>query len=141
MAALRSYPATKTYFVPAIESPSHHQPVHVHTGETNWSVGQEIVSQFYSIFLNLVTQLFKFFHKYRPESKAQKRERLRNLAKTKAKGGQLPAVKKIIAVKYGIHNITRLIEQKKAVLVAIAHDVDPIEVGNIINCSSLHLSL
>lgn len=78
--------------------------------------------------LSLVTQLFKFFHKYRPESKAQKRERLRNLAKTKAKGGQLPAVKKIIAVKYGIHNITRLIEQKRAVLVAIAHDVDPIEV-------------
>ncbi|XP_003387052.1 PREDICTED: 60S ribosomal protein L7a-like [Amphimedon queenslandica] len=86
------------------------------------------INQFtYTLEKPTVTQLFKFFHKYRPESKAQKRERLRNLAKTKAKGGQLPAVKKIIAVKYGIHNITRLIEQKKAILVAIAHDVDPIE--------------
>ena len=90
--------------------------------------------------LSLVTQLFKFFHKYRPESKAQKRERLRNLAKTKAKGGQLPAVKKIIAVKYGIHNITRLIEQKRAVLVAIAHDVDPIEVEEFLKIQTSTLS-
>ena len=90
--------------------------------------------------LSLVTQLFKFFHKYRPESKAQKRERLRNLAKTKAKGGQLPAVKKIIAVKYGIHNITRLIEQKRAVLVAIAHDVDPIEVEEFFKMQTSTLS-
>ncbi len=75
-----------------------------------------------------VSQLFKFIHKYRPESKAQKRERLRNLAQVKAKGEKLPILKKTIAVKYGIHNITRLIEQKKALLVVIAHDVDPIEV-------------
>lgn len=92
-----------------------------------------------ALSLSLVTQLFKFFHKYRPESKAQKRERLRNLAKTKAKGGQLPAVKKIIAVKYGIHNITRLIEQKRAVLVAIAHDVDPIEVEEFFKNADEHV--
>ena len=82
------------------------------------------------IHTRLVTQLFKFLHKYRPESKLQKRERLRNLAQLKAKGEQLPIAKKPITVKYGIHNVTRLIEQKKAQLVIIAHDVDPIEVGS-----------
>jgi large subunit ribosomal protein L7Ae len=74
-----------------------------------------------------VTDLFKLLHKYRPESKVQKRERLRNLAATKAKGDNLSAGKKPIYVKYGIHNVTRLIENKKASLVVIAHDVDPIE--------------
>ena len=83
----------------------------------------------YTQHLFIVTQLFKLMHKYRPESKIQKRERLRNLAQLKAKGQQLPMVKKTIAVKYGIHNITRLVEEKKALLVVIAHDVDPIEVG------------
>ena len=78
-----------------------------------------------------VTQLFKFIHKYRPESRAQKRERLRSLAQVKAKGEKPPILKKTLAVKYGIHNITRLIEQKKALLVVIAHDVDPVEVSYI----------
>ena len=74
------------------------------------------------------TILFKLFHKYRPESKAAKKERLRNLAKKKAAGEDLPTPKKPITVKYGIHRVTSLIEQKKAQLVVIAHDVDPIEV-------------
>jgi len=34
---------------------------------------------------------------------------------------------KPFAVKYGLNHITTLIEQKKAKLVAIAHDVDPLE--------------
>lgn len=36
--------------------------------------------------------------------------------------------KKPVVVKYGINHVTALIEQKKAKLVVIAHDVDPIEV-------------
>ena len=75
-----------------------------------------------------MTDLFRFMHKYRPESKSQKRERLRNLAKIKAKGDTLPTVKKPFTVKYGLHNVTRLIEQKKALLVVMANNVDPIEV-------------
>ena len=35
---------------------------------------------------------------------------------------------KPLTVKYGINHITALIENKKASLVVIAHDVDPIEV-------------
>ena len=33
----------------------------------------------------------------------------------------------IAEIKYGLNHITTLIEQKKAKLVIIAHDVDPIE--------------
>merc|ERR1712216_752520 len=35
--------------------------------------------------------------------------------------------KKPICIKFGINHITKLCEQKKAQLVVIAHDVDPIE--------------
>ena len=37
-----------------------------------------------------------------------------------------------MVVKYGINHITNLVESKKAQLVVIAHDVDPIEVRNFV---------
>ena len=80
----------------------------------------------------LATQLFRLLHKYRPETKAEKKERLRSLAQKKTEGGDTAAKKKPIVVKYGINHVTNLIEQKKATLVAIAHDVDPIEVGSVV---------
>jgi len=101
------------------------------------------------------TNLFKLLHKYRPETKAEKRSRLREAAKKKVskpkeekkkeekkgeekKGEKKSAEKKEkkpkeapvkhrINVKYGLNHITALIESKKAKLVVIAHDVDPIE--------------
>lgn len=78
----------------------------------------------------LATQLFKLLHKYRPETKAEKKLRLRAAAQKKLEGGGdgVSAGKKPITVKYGINHVTNLIEQKKAQLVVIAHDVDPIEV-------------
>jgi large subunit ribosomal protein L7Ae len=87
---------------------------------------------------NTATQLFKMLMKYRPEDKLQKRKRLLsvaearvNLAKAKAAGEQVeaatPHTKKPHFVKSGINHITRLVEQKKAKLVVIAFDVDPIE--------------
>ena len=60
--------------------------------------------------------------------KAEKKERLRSLAQKKTEGGDTAAKKKPLVIKYGINHVTNLIEQKKATLVAIAHDVDPIEV-------------
>merc|ERR1711900_116825 len=39
-----------------------------------------------------------------------------------------PAAKKPIVLKYGINHITNLVESRKAKLVVIAHDVDPIEI-------------
>ncbi|XP_022958469.1 60S ribosomal protein L7a-2-like [Cucurbita moschata] len=75
---------------------------------------------------NLATNLFKMLLKYRPEDKAQKRERLLKRAQEEAEGKSHDA-KKPIVVKYGLNHVTYLIEQNKAQLVVIAHDVDPIE--------------
>merc|ERR1712189_162725 len=74
------------------------------------------------------TQLFKLLHKYRPETRAEKKARLTAQAESKAAGKQETAGKKPINVKCGINHITNLVEAKKAQLVVIAHDVDPIEI-------------
>eukprot|EP00850_Spirogloea_muscicola_P015257 SM000115S23936 [mRNA] locus=s115:425348:427213:+ [translate_table: standard] len=79
---------------------------------------------------NLATSLFKVLLKYRPEDRAAKRERLRKQAEAEASAkadGKTVETKKPIVVKFGINHITYLIEQGKAQLVVIAHDVDPIE--------------
>ncbi|KAK4746665.1 hypothetical protein SAY87_025702 [Trapa incisa] len=75
---------------------------------------------------NLATNLFKMLLKYRPEDKVAKKERLMAKAKAEAEGKTIEA-KKPIVVKYGLNHVTYLIEQNKAQLVVIAHDVDPIE--------------
>jgi len=71
-------------------------------------------------------QLFKLLSKYKPESKLAKKKRLLATAEAKAKGETVQS-KKPNVVKYGINHITTLVEQNKAKLVIIAHDVDPIE--------------
>ncbi|KAI3673262.1 hypothetical protein L6452_39379 [Arctium lappa] len=75
---------------------------------------------------NLATTLFKMLLKYRPEDKAAKKERLLKRAQAESEGKTAEA-KKPIVVKYGLNHVTYLIEQNKAQLVIIAHDVDPIE--------------
>ncbi|PLW06466.1 hypothetical protein PCANC_02198 [Puccinia coronata f. sp. avenae] len=79
---------------------------------------------------NTATQLFRLMHKYRPESRQQKKARLdaqaEAITKGDAKKGE-PIGKKPIYVKYGLNHIVALIEAKKASLVVIADDVDPIE--------------
>jgi large subunit ribosomal protein L7Ae len=77
---------------------------------------------------NLSLNLFKLLHKYRPEDAAAKKERIAALAAAKEAGGEAQGgSKKPLYVKYGINHITKLCEDKKAQLVVIAHDVDPIE--------------
>lgn len=75
---------------------------------------------------NLATSLFKLLLKYRPEDKAAKKERLLKQAEAE-KDGKTVEGKKPIVVKYGLNQITHLVEAGKAQLVVIAHDVDPIE--------------
>jgi len=72
------------------------------------------------------TQLFKLMNKYRPETKVQRKTRLLKVAEAKTKKETTSSAKPNF-VKFGINHITQLVEQKKARLVAIAHDVDPIE--------------
>eukprot|EP01094_Clydonella_sp_ATCC50884_P030521 TRINITY_DN999_c0_g1_i1.p1 TRINITY_DN999_c0_g1~~TRINITY_DN999_c0_g1_i1.p1 ORF type:complete len:254 (-),score=61.56 TRINITY_DN999_c0_g1_i1:267-1028(-) len=76
---------------------------------------------------NTAAQLLRLGEKYAPETKAAKRERLLAAAKAKVEGGKADAPKKPYTLKYGLNHITALVEQKKASLVIIAHDVDPIE--------------
>merc|ERR1712224_1083939 len=72
--------------------------------------------------------LFKLLSKYKPEDKDAKKARLESMAQAKAGGAKPDAGKKPVVVKYGINHVTTLVEQKKASLVVIAHDVDPIEI-------------
>jgi len=73
------------------------------------------------------TQLFKLLDKYRPETKQAKKERLRERAAARAEGGEDKPTKRAPVVRHGVNTVTTLIEKKKAQLVVIANDVDPIE--------------
>jgi len=95
---------------------------------------------------NTAQALFKFLHKYRPETRAGKKQRLFNAAKAAAESAKKekeakkqagddkkvatkppkPSAKPKV-VKYGLNHVTRLVETKRAKLVIIAHDVDPLE--------------
>jgi len=80
-------------------------------------------------------QLFALLDKYRPENKSQKKERLKARAAAVAESKGKESEKKEppkekerpLVVKYGINQVTSLVESKDAQLVIIAHDVDPIE--------------
>jgi len=74
------------------------------------------------------TELFRLLDKYRPESKESKKERLRKRAETKAAGKEDVPTKRALCISAGIKSVTTLVEQKKARLVVIANDVDPLEV-------------
>lgn len=74
------------------------------------------------------TQLFRLMDKYRPESKEEKKARLRARAEERAKGKGDAPTKRAAMVRSGVNTVTSLIEQKKAQLVVIAHDVDPLEI-------------
>lgn len=71
-------------------------------------------------------ELFKLLSKYKPEDAHEKKERLKSKAEAKVDGKE-EAEKKPCFVKYGLNHCVSLIEEKKAKLVVIADDVDPIE--------------
>merc|ERR1711935_762794 len=76
---------------------------------------------------NLATQVFSLLDKYRPEDKAQKKQRLQSLAEAKAAGKTVESEKPFV-VKSGLNHVTALIEEKKAKLDVIASDVVPLEI-------------
>ncbi|CCH46496.1 60S ribosomal protein L8-B [Wickerhamomyces ciferrii] len=87
------------------------------------------IAQFqHTLDRNTAAQAFKLFNKYRPETSAQKKERLTKEAAAIAEGkSRQEASEKPYVVKYGLNHVVSLIENKKAKLVLIANDVDPIE--------------
>lgn len=85
------------------------------------------INQFsYALERNQTKSLFTFLKKYEPESAKDKKARLTEAAKNKA-AGKSTDTKKPVRLHYGLNNVTTLVESKKAKLVVIANDVDPIE--------------
>jgi large subunit ribosomal protein L7Ae len=78
-------------------------------------------------------KVYKALENYTPETKHEKKERLEKEAKEQVKDqknkkkDQKKDGKKPITVKCGLNHVTYLVEQKRAKLVLIAADVDPIE--------------
>jgi len=109
------------------------------------------INQFLSAKLekNQSEELFKLLELYKPETKKQKQERLKEMAKAKIastestasasatssskeegkskKSIQSESTKPNPTIKMGLHHVTYLIEQKKSKLVVIAADTNPIE--------------
>ncbi|KAK4686781.1 large subunit ribosomal protein L7Ae, partial [Tremellales sp. Uapishka_1] len=89
------------------------------------------IAQFsHTLDKNTATQLFQLLNKYKPESKQEKKARLLSEAEAKTAEGDKATTKdskKPLFVKYGLNHIVALVEAKKAQLVVIADDVDPIE--------------
>lgn len=76
---------------------------------------------------NQAAELFSLLLKYQPETKAAKQQRLEAKAAAVANKEQVQTAAPAPMIKFGLKHVTSLIEKKKAKLVVIAHDVDPIE--------------
>jgi large subunit ribosomal protein L7Ae len=73
------------------------------------------------------TNLFKLLDKYRPEDRKARKQRLRARAEAKAAGKADEPGPRPNVIRQGVNTVTTAVESKKASLVVIAHDVDPIE--------------
>eukprot|EP00452_MALV-II_sp_L67-6_P000321 gene321-23_t len=72
-------------------------------------------------------ELVRLLKKLAPETKQQKKERLREAGEAQKAGkGVKPGSMNVL--KKGINHVCKLVEEKKAKLVIIAHDVDPVEI-------------
>jgi large subunit ribosomal protein L7Ae len=79
-----------------------------------------------SLGKNEAAGVFKLLNNYRPETTAAKKQRQRGAAASAAKGkGKTANVPH--QLKFGLKHVTTLVEEKKATLVLIACDVDPLE--------------
>ena len=86
-----------------------------------------VINQFtHTLTANKAQALFKLLSKYKPETKAEKKSRLLEEATAKNEGKTVEKTKPVVT-KFGLNHVVDLVEQNKAKLVVIAHDVDPIE--------------
>jgi len=87
------------------------------------------IAQFnFALDRQTASQMFRVLDKYKPETKRGKKERLRVRAEQRAEGKEDAPTKRPPMVHSGVNRVVSLVEQKKAQLVVIAHDVDPIEI-------------
>jgi len=71
---------------------------------------------------NQAAKLLKLLSKYSPETRAEKKDRLKKEAE-----GESGKTAKPVHLKFGLNHVTTLVEENRAKLVVIAHDTDPIE--------------
>jgi len=81
---------------------------------------------------NQTNQLMRLLNKYKPETRIEKKGRLMKEAEAREAADpksaqQGPSTKKPVMLKFGLNHVTDLVEMKRAKLVVIANDVDPIE--------------
>jgi len=76
---------------------------------------------------NQASTLFRLLAHYRPETVKEKKERLLKQANAEVKGQEQDPANKPRVIKFGLNHVTHLVENRKAKLVVIAHDVDPVE--------------
>lgn len=77
---------------------------------------------------NQASQLLKLLAKYSPETKKEKKERLQSEAEKRKGGAEGKIGPKPYLLKFGLNHVTTLVEEGKAQLVVMAHDVDPLEI-------------
>jgi len=77
---------------------------------------------------NAATNVFRLLANYRPETIEEKKKRRLASAEAESKQIDKKLSPKPLILKTGINHITELVENQKAKLVVIAHDVDPIEI-------------
>ena len=75
----------------------------------------------------IAADIFRLFAKYVPETAAEKKARLAEKAKAEVEGKPVEEKRAPYFIRYGLDNVTKLVEKKKAKLVLIANDVDPLE--------------
>jgi large subunit ribosomal protein L7Ae len=82
-----------------------------------------------NIYIFIAATLLKLLAKYSPETKKDKKTRLQKEAETKVADSKDKSKRgpKPVVLKFGLNHVTELVENEKAKLVVIAHDVDPIE--------------
>ncbi|KAI6243955.1 60S ribosomal protein L7a [Aphelenchoides fujianensis] len=87
------------------------------------------INQFrFALEKNSAHQVFDLLDKYRPETAEAKKDRLKKRAEELKEGKKETVTKRPPGLRFGINNVTKLVENKKAALVVIAHDVDPLEI-------------
>merc|ERR1719210_610928 len=75
---------------------------------------------------SLANEAFNLFKHYQPPTRAQRKQRVRELAKAKAEGKEIQQDKEP-RIKFGLNHVTNLVQKKRAQIVLIAHDVEPLE--------------
>jgi len=74
----------------------------------------------------LAQKCFKLFSKYKPPTKQERKARLKKIAEARSNGKQAD-IEYEERIKFGLNHVTNLVQRKKAQIVLIAHDVEPLE--------------